>query len=46
MYTGGSYRFASIASPLNALLRKGESPKLEPLNEEQLRASIRYVQNY
>jgi hypothetical protein len=30
--------FASIASQLNALLRKGESTKLEPLNEEQLNA--------
>jgi hypothetical protein len=28
--------FASIASPLNALLRKGESPKLESLTENQL----------
>jgi RNase H-like domain found in reverse transcriptase len=30
--------FAKIAAPLNSLLRKGESPRLNTLNEDQLRA--------
>jgi hypothetical protein len=30
--------FAKIAAPLNSLLRKGESPRLNKLNEDQLRA--------
>jgi hypothetical protein len=30
--------FAKIASPLNALLRKGESPQLGPFNKDQLEA--------
>jgi hypothetical protein len=31
-------KFASAAASLNALLKKGERPKLEPLTEEQLRS--------
>jgi hypothetical protein len=31
-------KFASVAAPLNALLKKGESPKLGPLAEEQHRS--------
>jgi hypothetical protein len=30
--------FAKIAAPLNSLLRKGESPRLNTLNEDQLHA--------
>jgi hypothetical protein len=29
-------KFASISAPLNAILKKGQSPKLGPLTEEQL----------